>query len=354
MRGLFCNDRRNLKFWLTNQTKCATNSIIQKFFVKRVFLGKIAYCIFEFLKQHLTFESWINKILLRNIDLIDIYTVDSFVFFNRISLQTNLVIKVFRLIPSNFETPTCLLDNHLSSCCTIVPYFISSLVSLSSQPKTHLVFIVDLTNQNSVYRVNESELDDFCIYETDSKKVLDENHFKEYLQKKYILPEPPVLNFHDQVHPGINVHLYIAYSFVKQLNICSSNQLEYIGSWGNPKNPDLSVIILSAHTNSKYYLILENAEAVLKTTVPRYMQHIKSRDYIHKKYPKTPLNDDDCPCSKLPPQSRNTMKKLTKPVGDSEQDFTHILKMFALYDYREQQLVLACCKLSIICFDIER
>jgi hypothetical protein len=48
------------------------------------------------------------------------------------------------------------------------------------------------------------------------------------------------------------------------------------------------------------------------------------------------------------------MKRLIKPVGDSEQDFTHLLKILALFDYREQQLVLACSRLSIISFDIER
>jgi hypothetical protein len=84
------------------------------------------------------------------------------------------------------------------------------------------------------------------------------------------------------------------------------------------------------------------------------MQHIKNSDYIKKKYPKSPVNDDDCPCSSLPPQSRKPMKTLVKPVGDKEHDFIHLLKMFAIYDYKEQQIINACSRLSIICFDIER
>jgi hypothetical protein len=354
MSGLCCNNRKDIKSWLSTQTKCDTHQNIQKLFVQRLFLGKIVYCIFDFLKQNLTFNLWLNKILLKNIDLINIYTVDSFVILNRISLQTNIIIKVFRLIPSNFETPACDRTDHISSCSTIVPYFVSSLVSLSSKPKKQLVFVVDTTNKSVVYKVNELELDDFRIHETDFKTVLDESLFTDYLQKKYVLPEPPVINFTHQVNANINVHLYIAYSFVTKLNINVSNQLEYIGSWGDANNPDLSVIILSGHTNRKRYLILENKEPFLKTTVPRYMHHIKNGDYIQKKYPKSPVHDDDCPCSSLPPQSRNPMKRLIKPVGDGEQDFTHVLKMFALFDFREQQLVLACSRLSIICFDIER
>jgi len=354
MTGLCCNNRNNIKSWLSAQTKCDTNQIIQKYFAKKLFLGKIVHSIFEIMKQNLSFDLWLNKILLRNTELINMYTVDSFVILNRISLQTNIIIKVFRVLSSNFETPACDRMNHISSCCTIVPYFVSSLVSLSSQPKKQLTFIVDTTNKSLVYKVNELELDAFCIYETDFKTILDENQFIDYLQKKYVLSEPPVINFMSQVHANINVHLYIAYSFVTRLNLHVSNQLEYIGSWGDSKNPDLSVIILSGYTNSKHYLILDNKEQVLKTTVPRYMQHIKNGDYIQKKYPKSPVNDDDCPCASLPPQARHSMKRLIKPVGDSEQDFTHLLKILALFDYREQQLVLACSRLSIISFDIER
>ena len=354
MSGTYCNNRNSLKTWLSVQTRCDTKPDIQQFFAKRLFIGKITHCIFEFLKPNLTFNLWLNKILLRNLDLINIYTIDPFVFFNRISLQTNLVIKIFRLIPSNFETPACLLDNHVSSCCLLVPFFISSLVGLSSQPKPHLTFIIDTTCQSVVYHVNELDIDDFRIYETDAKDFLNENQFSTYLQTKYSLSDVPVIDFYNQVHPDINVHLYIAYSFVKQRNIHSSNQLEYIGSWGNKENQDLSVIILSAYTNMKRYLILDKTAPVLTTTVTRYLQNIRNEEYIQKKFPKTPVNDDACPCSTLPPRSRNNMKSLAKPVGHTEKDFTHVLKMFALFDYREQQLVLACSRLSIICFDIER
>ena len=119
------------------------------------------------------------------------------------------------------------------------------------------------------------------------------------------------------------------------------------------ENPDIKVIILSAHLRN-HYLVLGAEKNSVKTTVRRYMSHVKASELIEKKYPRKKFSDEECPCESIPFMAKSQAKKHSPPVGNKEQDFTQTLKMLGMFGPREQTLLLACSRLSIASYDIER
>ena len=84
------------------------------------------------------------------------------------------------------------------------------------------------------------------------------------------------------------------------------------------------------------------------------MSHVQLNETIQKKYPQKKFSDQECPCEQVPFVPKANLKKHCSPVGNKEQDFTHTLKILALFESKEQDIVLACSRLSILSFDIER
>ena len=348
----YCNEKVNMRAWLKNATICKLN-LAAKFFSKHVTHGKIVYRIFELLQPQEEYIDWLNRVLLTDITKTKTNALDTFILLNRISLQTNTIIRIFEVEHSD-HTPTCESEHHLNACCTITPKFISGLTNLTPERKRKITFVIDRTNSFAVYQVEEKDFyREHNIYESDYDDILTEAEFTRYLQDKYNLDHPPTLNFREEVNQEINVHLYVAYGFVKKTKLWSKNQIEYIGSWGRAENPDLKVIILSAHLKN-HYLVLGAENDSVKTTVNRYMSHVKASELIEKKYPRKKFSDDECPCESIPFMAKSQAKKHSPPVGNKEQDFTQALKMFGMFGPREQKLILACSHLSIASYDIER
>ena len=350
IRNGSCNNIHILKTWLSQCILCIQKP---KEFKNRITIGKIVHHLYEELRREKeTFSEWLDRVLINHMGKINCCNVDPFILFNRISLQTNTIIRIFQVEPSDFTKP-CTSQDHKSSCCYIEPYFISAVANLSESNRKLLTFIIDPLSSHAVRFVDLLEFEKvFKFRESDHKQIFNKEEFASYLREKYHLTQPPVLNFRSEVNEHINVHIYVSYGFVNESSLQSA-QIEYIGSWGKTQNPDIYAIILSSYS-TKRYILLDASKFSLKTTVKRYMNHVQINPTIQRKYPQKKFTDEQCPCEQIPHVAKTNLKKHCKPVGHNEQDFTHTLKMLALFEKKEQDIVLACSRLSILSYDIER
>ena len=189
VKNNICNNKQILTAWLSQCILCQSKP---KEFNNRITFGKIVYCLYEQLGQPAeTFSHWLDRMLINNMKKVNCKTVDPFILYNRVSLQTNTIIRIFELSGSDLNNSSnCSSEEHLTKCCYIIPNFISSIINLSSseEDKKLLTFIIDPSHSHAVRLVDLPQFEKiFKFYQSDSKNILTEKELVSYLTDKYDL-----------------------------------------------------------------------------------------------------------------------------------------------------------------------
>ena len=359
-----CQNKPSLSQWLLNScSECLCDDITNGLFPKSKYTGKIIKVLFDHVKPNSTLSRWLNDILLIKKDNIKNYqNINTKTIFTQISLKLNINIKIYIVENVNNSKTHCGKSDHPSSCCMVKSEFVSSIVNIQNQHEKRPVFqfIVEANKNYKVYLISSHDALEFNrkVCQT-NLMTFSENEMKKYLCQRFTLDNLPEMNFRtNSFENQVYVKIFLAMGFIDGNQLKNNNNIVYYKTWGSNQCviPGISIIVLGGESELQFIaLALEDVNVPVYRS-PQYSTGANSKNF-KENYPKKIFSEETCPCEYLQvPYKRGSVRKLSKPVGidETKNDFIHTLKLLSMYNKKERTLILACSRLSISSFDIER